>query len=416
MYQPKTAIFAHHLVIMKLCRIILVLFLSNILCGHSQTCKDSFPIISWGGIAADKADTLYSLAKECGFNTHLGLYSTQQNAVLSMDAAHRAQLGIIISFPQIKDSTESAIASIKDHPALVAYHIKDEPELCDFPWLKDLYDKIYFLDSKHPCYINLLPNWLWGVEEYCNNLELYATKFDAPFYSFDNYPVIEKNGKVTVRPDWYRNLEEFSAMARRHGKPFWAFALAKAHSITVPQVAVYPEPTIGHLRLQVFSNLLYGAQAIQYFNFTGIVDPATCEKKPAFDLVRQVNSEVRVYSSVFTGCTVLGVWHIGETIPCGTSRLETMPHKSMKSIEIHPESIAGDISKLMSDETPGAVVSLIENAGETYLAIQNRSCLEDVTIDITFSRGVSHITLAGPVRFNGQPLILEPGNIAIFQL
>lgn len=58
MYQPKTAIFAHHLVIMKLCRSILVLFLSNILCGHSQTCKDSFPIISWGGIAADKADTL----------------------------------------------------------------------------------------------------------------------------------------------------------------------------------------------------------------------------------------------------------------------------------------------------------------------------------------------------------------------
>ena len=416
MYQPKTAIFAHHVVIMKLRRIILVLFLSHILCGHSQTCKDSFPIISWGGIAADKADTLYSLAKECGFNTHLGLYSTQQNAVLSMDAAHRVQLGIIISFPQIKDSTESAIAFIKDHPALVAYHIKDEPELCDFPWLKDLYDKISFLDSKHPCYINLLPNWSWGVEEYSENVESFASEFDLPFYSFDNYPVIEENGAVKVRSDWYRNLEEFSAMARRHGKPFWAFALAKAHSITEPQVAVYPEPTIGHLRLQVFSNLLYGAQAIQYFNFTGIVDPATCEKKPAFDLVRQVNSEVRVYSSVFTGCTVLGVWHIGETIPCGTSRLETMPHKSVKSIEIHPESIAGDISKLMSDETPGAVVSLIENAGETYLAIQNRSCLEDVTIDITFSRGVSHITLAGPVRFNGQPLILEPGNIAIFQL
>ena len=420
MYQPKTAIFAHHSDTMKARFIIFSLLLINILTGCAvsveSTEKHNIPIIAWGGIPADKADTLYALAKECGFNTHLGLYSKQESALTAMDAADRAGMRIIINFPQLRDSTESAVALIRNHPALVAYHIKDEPTEGDYPWLSDLCEKISVLDPSHPCYINLLPNWSWGVEEYAESIEHFASEFNLTFYSFDNYPVIEEDGVVKVRPEWYRNLEEFSAMARKHGKPFWAFALAKSHGIVEPEVAHYPEPGLGHLRLQVFSNLLYGAQAIQYFNFTGIVDPATCQKKPAFDFVRQVNSEVRAYSSVFTGCTVLGVWHIGETIPCGTSHLETMPHKSVKSIEIHPESIAGDISKLMSDETPGAVVSLIENAGETYLAIQNRSCLEEVTLDITFSRGVSHITLAGPVRFNGQPLTLEPGNIAIFQL
>ena len=190
-------------------------------------------------------------------------------------------------------------------------------------------------------------------------------------------------------------------MARKHGKPFWGFALAKAHSIVEPEAASYPEPTLGHLRLQVFSNLLYGAQAIQYFNFTGIVDPVTCQKLPAYDLVKQVNSEVSAYSSVFAGCSVLGVWHVGDSIPCGTKPLETMPHKKVKSLQI-----SGD----------GGVITLIKNGAESYLAIQNRSCVEAAVLDISFTGRVSLVTLHGPVRFNGQPIALEPGNIAIFQL
>lgn len=397
-----------------------VLLLTCCSCAHiGEYTPQTLHIVSWGGIPANKSDTLLTLAKECGFDTHLGLYSKQENALVAMDAAERAGMGIIINFPQLKDSTESAVSLIRNHPALIAYHIKDEPVAGDYPWLSELCEKILELDPSHPCYINLLPNWSWGVEEYAESIERFASEFELPFYSFDNYPVVEVDGVTQIRPDWYRNLEVFSAMARKHGKPFWAFALAKSHSIVEPEVAHYPEPTLGHLRLQVFSNLLYGAQAIQYFNFTGIVDPVTCEKKPAYDLIKQVNSEIRAYSSVFAGCSVLGIWHIGESIPCGTSRLETMPHKSVKNIEIHPvnsESIAGDVSKLMFDETPGAIVSLIENAGETYLAIQNRSCTDDVTLDITFSRRASLITLSGLVRFHGQPLTLEPGNVAIFQL
>ena len=350
-------------------------------------------IVSWGGISAEKADTLYSLAKECGFDTHLGLYSTQEKALASMDAAERTGIGIIINFPQLKDSTDAAVAMIKDHPALVAYHIKDEPVVADYQWLSGLCKKIESIDTLHPCYVNLLPNWSWGVEEYRANIEGFASEFDLPFYSFDNYPVIEVDGATQIRPDWYRNLEEFSAMARRHGKPFWAFALAKAHSITEPQVAVYPEPTLGHLRLQVFSNLLYGAQAIQYFNFTGIVDPATCQKKSAFDLIKQVNSEIRAYSSVFAGCTVLGLWHIGESIPNGTERLVEMPHKRVKSISVtgrdeckssRAEGVEGIDEGISKESDGGAVVALIENAGKTYLAVQNRSCTHPAALDIRF--------------------------------
>ena len=88
--------------------IILLAFFTS--CTHkTDRSLQTIPIISWGGIPADKADTLYSLALECGFDTHLGLYGTQKNALLSMDAAARQGIGIIINFPQIKDSTDKAV-------------------------------------------------------------------------------------------------------------------------------------------------------------------------------------------------------------------------------------------------------------------------------------------------------------------
>lgn len=359
-------------------------------------------VVSWGGIGADKADTLYSLAKECGFDMHLGLYRAKESAIASLDAAARKGIDVIISFPQIKDSTESAVEAIRNHPALYAYHLKDEPDTSDFGWLAGLYDKIHRLDLEHPCYINLLPNWAWGVSEYSDRIERFACEIDVPFYSFDNYPIIDIDGEVVVREDWYRNLEEFAQMARNHRKPFWGFALAKAHSITDPWPdTVYPEPTLEHLRLQVFSNLLYGAQAIQYFNFTGIVDPVTCEKLPAYDLIRQVNSEIKAYSPVFAGCTIKGVWHTGDSIPASTHRLESMPHKKIKSLEI-----TGN----------GGVIALIENRGNTYLAIQNRDIHNPAKLDIEFKSRVHILTPDGPVRLTRTSLDLTPGNIALFAL
>ena len=369
---------------------------------YDREISETIKIISWGGIAADKADTLYSLAKECGFDMHLGLYRTKESAIASMDAASRKGIGVIISFPQIKDSTESAIEHIKDHPALYAYHLKDEPDTSDFGWLNSLCDKIGELDSSHPCYINLLPNWAWGVDVYSDKIESFAAQVETHFYSFDNYPIVELDGRIHVRPDWYRNLEEFSQMAKNHGKPFWGFALAKAHSISAPWPdTVYPKPTLGHLRLQVFSNLLYGAQAIQYFNFTGIVDPVTCEKLPAYDLVKQVNSEIRAYSHVFAGCSVLDVWHTGDTIPSGTKRLESMPHKKVKSLQINGI---------------GGVVALIENGAHTYLAIQNRDIYNPANIEIEFMSLASLITPDGTIRSARTSIKLSPGSIAIFSL
>lgn len=72
-----------------------------------------------------------------------------------MDTAARNGIDVIISFPQINDSTELAAGLIKDHPALFADHLKDKPDTSDFEGPGNLSDKIGELDPSHHRSISL---------------------------------------------------------------------------------------------------------------------------------------------------------------------------------------------------------------------------------------------------------------------
>ena len=154
------------------------------------------PIISWAGIPADRSAVLFPLLKECGIDWHLGLYRDSGEACAALEEAEKAGVGLIPGFPALKDSTENAVAVLKDSPALVAYHLEDEPELSDIPWLAALVVKIRSLDSAHPPYVNLYPDWAWGQDSYRDNIEEFAANVNVPFYSFDQYPVTEKDGRI----------------------------------------------------------------------------------------------------------------------------------------------------------------------------------------------------------------------------
>lgn len=362
----------------------------------------TIPVITWAGVPPQCSGEVFPALKECGIDVHLGLYDYAEPALVALDAAQKCGMKVIPGFPQMKDSTEQSVARLKDHPALFAWHLKDEPETWDIPWIADLAKKVAELDPGHPSYVNLYPNWAWGADAYAGNIEKFAEEVEVPFYSFDQYPITEnEDGSVSVRPTWYRNLEEFSAMARRHGKPFWAFALTKSHHLGAPSPeAFYPVPTAGHLRLQVFSDLLYGAQAIQYFTAEGIYDFRKHCPTPVYETVKEVNAEIRAYSPVFLGCRVIDVRHTGETIPEGTRKFTVTPDGRVGRLDISGE---------------GGVVSLIENGKKTYLAVQNRDCVNPAVLDICFKGDVKRVTPEGCTGFDGKLIKMEPGDIAVFQ-
>lgn len=387
-------------------RIHIAAFLSALLiccAGCRQSSRQSIQIVTWAGIPAGDSREAFEALRECGIDIHLGLYPGLPQAKSALDAASDAGIGLIPGFPGLRDSTEIAVNALKNHPALRAWHLKDEPETWDFPWLKALARQVDSLDREHPCYVNLYPNWAWGVESYAETIDRFAEEVELPFYSFDQYPITEnEDGSVSIRPDWYRNLEEFSAMARRRGKPFWAFALTKSHYLGPPSPeAFYPVPTAGHLRLQVFSNLLYGAQGIQYFTGGGIYDCKEGRKTQIFNIVAQVNSEIKAWSRVFAGCEILNVVHSGDTIPNGCRKMVGTPHESIDRFEI---------------SGPGAVVSTLRNGRHNYIAIQNRDCCNPAILDIDFNRKVTLLTPDGETEFDNRTIRIEDGDIVVFRL
>ncbi len=362
---------------------------------YVQLFKDKFPIIAWTGIDAAESALKFPLMRDCGINTYLGWYDSLDEVVLALENAEKAGVKAILSCGALQTDTEKTVGKMKAFPALLGYHITDEPETSDFPALKARVTKIQEYDTDHPCYINVYPNWAWGENDYEANLKRFLHEVPVPFLSFDNYPVYTTpEGKTVLRKDWFKNLEEVRNVSNEYGIPFWAFALALAHSIPGYE---YPIPTLAHLRLQQFCNLAYGAQAFQYFTWWGI-----CHEGPTqvYDRVKQVNSELQGLAGIFLDAEVKEVWHTGPELPAGTKALGTLPSQV----------------KNFATSGKGAVVSLVEKGGSTYLTVVNKDFENALSLSISAEASVRTVSKKGDTSSLVPNYSIEPGDIIVFKL
>ena len=217
--------------------------------------------------------------------------------------------GLVIHEP------EKIVPLIKDHEALWQYLLADEPKMKQWNELNKMQERIRRFDPKAKCFINLLPNTgkellkSIGVKSYPEYLREYS-KIEQPQICYDFYPV----HKGALRNDiWYPILEDIRRESLRTGKPFWAYVLCVPHSI-------YPTPTLGHLRLQCYVNLAYGAQGIIYFSYS-TPEPVGSndfhdgpllrngKKGPTYNLVKKMNAELKPVASLFWQSKVTGIEH-----------------------------------------------------------------------------------------------------------
>jgi hypothetical protein len=293
--------------------------------------------------------------------------------------------------------------------------VRDEPDAALFKDLAVWVRKIQAADPDHFCYINLFPNYATagqlGSPTYKQHVEDFLKTVPVPFLSFDHYPVTQ-DGKspATLRPMWYENLEIISAAARQANLPFWAFALSTRHFN-------YPTPTLPQLRVQVFSDLAYGAQAIQYFTYwqAGGNEPPFFDapvgmdgkRTVTYDRVKQVNAEIRGLSGVFLGSKVLSIGHSGDAIPQGTRKYEPL----------------SPVASLKTNGKPGsgAVVSLLANGDRRFLVMVNRDINAPLSVSIQFDHSPQAATIARvekdgsmhPLGASSFAKELEPGDVAV---
>ena len=338
---------------------------------------EQIPIMAWLGVPPYKSTVeRFEELREAGITHNFSFGQSIDQLTEAMDAAHEAGVKMLIHSPELNQETEKFVRHFMGHPALAGYYLADEPGRGAFPGLADLVRTIQAIDNEHFCYINLLPNHApiaaLGTETYEEHVQQFINEVPVKILSFDHYPITEDSeGNRILNDFWYENLEIFSNESRKAEKPFWAFALTVAHF-------TYPVPTPAELRLQVFSNLAYGAQGIQYFTY---VTPTpygqndfhhaplaydTYQRTEVYDYIKEVNQEIASLSRVFLNSRVISVTHTGDRIPPGTNRLSELP-AVIKEFETKGE---------------GAVVSILKKESRYFLVIVNRDFQNNMIVKL----------------------------------
>lgn len=259
-----------------------------------------FPIMAWD--YADDEPTLRSMA-ECGVNAvafvpeealdicaRLGLKAIVYHPDLTpprWDEPFRSE-GPIRILPDL-------IKRLDDHPAVMGYHLKDEPHADQYAELGKAVAVVRKLAPDKWPYINLLP----GVgPDYDAYVEAFVKECDPTVISYDHYP-LDQDGGFTDR--YWTNLAQIRAAALRHGLPFHTIMLTVAH-------LRYAEPTPATLRLQAYGALAYGARGLGYYKFISrelpILDAPDLgdwragpldqflDRTPTWDALRNLNRQV----------------------------------------------------------------------------------------------------------------------------
>ncbi|MBR5033990.1 MAG: carboxypeptidase regulatory-like domain-containing protein [Bacteroidales bacterium] len=362
------------------------------------------PILAWYSIpAAMASEERYQELKDCGFNISFSHTSTLAEAQQALEFGEQAGVKIMLTCAELNSNTAETISQVKDSPALYGYFLRDEPTNADLPALAEWADRVRAADSEHPIYFNLFPNYvdegtLGG--DYKEHVKEAIRTVKPNQVSFDFYPIRE-TGIVST---WWQNLEIIKECSEEADLPFWAFALSTSHQ-------PYPIPEMSHLRLQMYTNLAYGAQCLQYFTYwcptpgTWDFHDAPIEvdgtRTDTWDLVKAMNEELQARAGVFVGMKVTGVYQTGPTDsqPVGTYAL-TGNHEPL--------------TRLNTNEN-GAVVSFFENGKWKYMMMVNRSYVAGFDYHMEFKKEIQLIDRDGTIENVGNSIddYLDKGDCVI---
>ncbi len=350
-----------------------------------------------------------------------------ENVIKALDAAQGTGVKLCIPLTEWLDPSLKAVLkpektldevvnAIKDHPALWGYLIGDEPgadELDTYGSYIEAYQK---LDPDHPWYTCFLPmsdfTHTANHAEYAEAVAKHFLKYPTQFLPFDMYPVRTGN---TVASWWYETLENYCQYTQQNNIPLAGMAC----SVEFDGQAF---PSVEALRLQNYTNLAYGCQALMYFTYMvpyyktdGWVDGSAPMKldgthSEVYDMVKQVNAELNNQAFVFLGSKVKWVRHI-RTVPAATTKLSPANYMDL-GIEY------------LAFETH-TVVSLLENGDDRYLVMVNQNLKRTEELEIEFAKGLDvqivgkdgSLIPADSVITKKEPYYpLEPGDALILKI
>ncbi|MBP3565209.1 MAG: beta-galactosidase [Alistipes sp.] len=375
---------------------------------YTNPTGDEFPILAWYSLLGDQVTKeRYEEMAEAGFNISFSHFGTIEQVEQALELSQGTGVKILITCGEMYNDTENTVKHFRHHPQNAGYFLRDEPAGADFPALAELAENIRKADDTKLLYLNLFPNYVpaehLGAASYADHVAQFIKDVKLGMVSFDHYPVIDTGVR---RNHFYANLEDVAAESKKAGIPFWAFSLSTAHT-------PYPVATRGAMRLQIFTNLAYGAQGIQYFTYT---NPGTetwnfhnapidtnSQRTEVWDRVAEINHEVQTLKGVFLGAEMIKVRHTGENLPAHTTALAE-------------GDLPAQISKVEADGE-GVVVSQLKNGTMRYLMVVNRDIYQPQRVTVECAEEVMRYLPTGKVvaaSTYSPSLYVEPGDMLLF--
>ena len=357
------------------------------------------PILAWHSMPSNEFTlSRFQELAEAGFNVNFSFMGHLSDAMKALELGEQTGVKILFNCNELRSKPDSTAALVKDHPALWGYFLRDEPWCGDFPDLASWARKIEKGDPDHPLYLNLFPNAIdcptIGAKDYRDYVQRFISEVSLPLLSFDHYPV--KNDGL--HEEWYENLEIIRDEANKHNLPFWAFAMCVPHWH-------YPMPRLQDLRLEMYTNLAYGAAGLQYFtywtpgpgsDFHYHDGPITNDGKRTvmYEKVKALNHELQSRAGVFVGSKVDEV---------GFTPLESLP-KGIASLDTGGGRL---------------LVSQISKGDKRFVMFVSTSIEESVTLTVSFSANASQVDRDGKyvkIGKNPRQFRLAPGDEVIFRI
>jgi Beta-galactosidase len=291
-----------------------------------------------------------------------------------------------------REKLDALIARVKDHPALYAYFITDEPSASAFPGLGRLVAYLRERDPRHFAYINLFPTYANNeqlgnpgdtLNAYQAHLNQYLDRVRPSLVSYDHY-------QFTTQGDsgqYFLNLALVRQAAQDAGLPFLNIVQACSWA---PSMRV-PKPD--EMRYLVYTTLAYGAQGISYYVYcwpghTGGIAAADGTPTPLYGALSNLNREFVAIARQLQPLRSVGVYHAG-MLPQGTSPLPAGCAFSLAPppppAAYHPPEpvqgvLLGCFARAGNSSDPRkathALVVNLNYAAETVVPVHGRSRLE----------------------------------------
>lgn len=398
-----------------------------------------FPIYAWGSVdfeggKGDEAPAFlqkqYQELWDCGFTITQGtawpgvdkafLFDGQEVNGVKINLREGTELSMICKAGLSNYSEiQSTVSSAKSSDRLGGWFIMDEPHRKHFPQMTQKVNWIREFDTEHILYGNLLnistDMSAIGFTSYDEYVHTFMREVGTGFISYDYYPVrqYDDTKEIYIEPDFFNNLEIVSKLAKYYHTSFWAFAHSVASNCGKAGVS-YPTPEENHMRVQIFGNLAYGAQGVQYFTYkcpnpydgyTYYDAPIDVnnEKTPVWYMVQNINRDIHALTWVFLGAEFLRAGHTNAETPVGCTRLTK---------DMLPEGI-----NAVTSDGQGVCVSLLKNGKNLFIMVLNGDIHNAQKVTVEKEIAVKRVLMDGTTEAEAagsKEYELTPGHFVLY--